>query len=96
MERVADIWSTLYALSPDRPEGDCGIKATFFASCAAILGHRPFFVVIKQRREQKAFNHVYNAVQTESGELRFYDPTPDDRPAGWEAPAVEKLLYKIF
>jgi hypothetical protein len=95
VERVADIWSTLYALNPNEPEGDCGIKSTFFASCAAILGHKPFFVVIKQRPEQKAFSHVYNAVSL-NGELKFYDATPEDLPAGWEAKAGAKLLIPIF
>lgn len=94
-ERVADIWSTLYALNPDEPEGDCGIKSTFFASCCAILGHKPYFVLIKQRPEMAAFNHVYNAVVID-GELRYYDTTPEDRPAGWEAGHYRKLLYSIF
>src|SRR5687768_13331680 len=37
-ERVADLWSTLYYLN-DEPEGDCGIKSTFIATCCAALGH---------------------------------------------------------
>lgn len=95
VERVADIWSTLYALNPSEPEGDCGIKATFFASCCAILGHKPFFVLIKQRFDSRSFNHVYNAVAV-GGELKFYDATPQERPAGWEAGHYRKLLYSIF
>jgi len=95
VERVADIWSTLYALNPDRPEGDCGIKSVFMASCFAILGHKPYFVVIRQRPEQRAFNHVYNAVAVEGGVL-YFDATPEDRPAGWEANSFEKFLYPIF
>lgn len=95
VERVADIWSTMYALNPASPEGDCGIKSTFFASCCAILGHKPFFVMIKQDPRSRSFNHVYNAVVV-NGEVRYYDTTPEDRPAGWEATAFRKLLYRIF
>lgn len=95
VERVADIWSTLYALNPREPEGDCGIKSAFFASCCAILGLKPFLVLIKQRPDARAFNHVYNAVVID-GELRYYDATPEDRPAGWEAGYYKKLLYPIF
>lgn len=95
VERVADIWSTLYALNPNEPEGDCGIKATVFASCCAILGHKPFFVLIKQSKGQAAFNHIYNAVLV-NGELKYYDATPQDRPAGWEAGHFRKLIYRIF
>ena len=95
VERVADMWSTMYALNPNGPEGDCGIKSTFFATCAALLGHRPFFVVIKQLPEMPNFNHVYCGVDV-AGERRFYDPTPEDKPAGWESPAYEKKLYPIF
>ncbi len=95
VERVADIWSTLYALNPNEPEGDCGIKSLFFASCCAILGHKVFFVVIKQRPDQRAFNHVYNAVLL-NGEIRYFDATPQDKPAGYQAPNVAKFLYPIF
>lgn len=95
VERVADIWSTLYALNPNEPEGDCGIKSLFFCSCAAILGYKAYFVVIKQRPNQKAFNHVYAAVGTENG-MRYFDPTPNDAPAGWEAQSWQKFLYPIF
>lgn len=95
IERVADIWSTLYALNPNRPEGDCGIKSTFFASCCALVGHKPFFVIVKQRPGQETFNHVYNAVLID-GAIRYFDATPEDRPAGWEVPSVEKLICNIF
>jgi hypothetical protein len=95
VERVADLWSTLYALNPSEPEGDCGIKSLFFATCAALLGYRPFFVVIKQRSNQRAFNHVYNAVVL-NGELQYFDATPQDQPAGFEPKSVSKFLYPIF
>lgn len=95
VERVADIWSTLYALNPNEPEGDCGVKSLFFASCCAILGHKPYFVVIKQRPNQKAFNHVYNAVWID-GKMHYYDATPQDKPAGYEAKSVKKYVYPIF
>ncbi len=95
VERVADLWSTLYALNPNEPEGDCGIKSTFIATCCALLGHKPFFVVIKQRPNQKAFNHVYNAVILD-GKLRYLDATPEDQPMGFEAANWKKFLYPIF
>jgi hypothetical protein len=95
VERVADIWSTMYALNPKQPEGDCGIKSTFFATCAALIGHKPFFVVIKQDARQPNFNHVYNGVVV-AGEVKYYDATPEDKPAGWQAPAEVKKIYQIF
>lgn len=95
VERVADIWSTLYAINPEGPEGDCGIKSTFFATCCAVLGHKPFFVVIKQRPGQRAFNHVYAAIAIE-GEMRYFDPTPQDKPAGFEPQSWSKFIYPIF
>lgn len=95
VERVADIWSTLYALNPKEPEGDCGIKSTFLASACAILGHKPAFVVIKQLPNQKTFNHVYTAIIVD-GEMKFYDPTPNTAPAGYEAQSWQKMIYPIF
>lgn len=94
MERVADMWSTLYGLG-DVPEGDCGIKSTFLATCLALLGHKPFFTVIKQRPEQKAFNHVYVGAYV-GGQVVYMDPTPNEAPIGWEADSVMKLAYQIF
>ncbi len=95
VERVSDIWSTLYALNPNEPEGDCGVKSLFFASCAAILGYKPYFVVIKQRPGQRAFNHVYNAVLLD-GEMKYFDATPEDKPAGWEVDSYKKFVYPVF
>ena len=95
VERVADVWSTLYALNPDGPEGDCGIKSVFIATCFATLGHKPYFVVIKQRPDQRTFNHVYNAVAID-GKMLHFDATPEDKPAGWETRSFEKFYYPIF
>ena len=95
-ERVADFFSTLYALnSSGRPEGDCGIKSTFFATCAAALGHRPYFVVIKQTPNQPNFNHAYCAVAI-GGKLKHYDPTPEDMPSGREVRSMQKFYVPIF
>lgn len=95
VERVSDIWSTLYALDANGPEGDCGIKSTFFASCCALLGHKPLFVVIKQMKGQTSFNHVYNAVVV-GDQIKYYDATPEDQPAGFEPKSWKKFLYHIF
>lgn len=95
VERVADVWSTMYALNPEFPEGDCGIKSLFFATCCAILGHKPFFVVAKQRANQRAFNHVYNAAIIR-GQFKYFDATPESKPAGWTVDAYETKLFEIF
>jgi hypothetical protein len=94
IERVADIWSTLYGLGPE-PLGDCGIKSCFFAACAALIGYKPFFVTIRQDPASPAFDHVYAGVWID-GERRFYDATPEDKPAGWQAPSVQTLYWEIF
>jgi len=94
VERVADMASTLDGLGTRGPEGDCGIKSVFFATAAALLGYKPFFVAIKQK-PGKAFNHVYNAV-VDDGRLRYFDATPEDEPAGYEPAAFEKWIYTIF
>lgn len=97
VERVADLWSTLYALNPGNgPEGDCGIKSLFIATCCAILGHKPDFVIAKQFQNQRAFNHVYNRVLI-NGQHKYLDATPEDRPEGWHlANAYQTLIYPIF
>jgi hypothetical protein len=95
VERVADVWSTLYALNPRQPEGDCGIKSLFVASCCAIVGYKPFFVLIKQDPAAVAFSHVYNAVLV-NGRLQYLDATPEGQPMGYEAKSTQKFLFPIF
>lgn len=92
VERIADLWSTLYTLNN---EGDCGIKSVFIATCCALLGHKPFFVVIKQREGQENFNHVYNMVLVDN-KVTYLDATPEDAVYGWETDSVVKKLYRIF
>lgn len=95
VERVADIWSTLYGLNANGPEGDCGIKSGFIAACCALLGHKPFFVVIKQDARQRAFSHVYNMVLID-GQVQYLDATPEGLPMGWQAKSEVKKLFPIF
>ena len=98
VERIADLWSTFNALNtnpPYEPEGDCGIKSTFIATCCALLGYRSYFVIIKQTPNQDSFNHVYAAVKVD-GELWPLDATPEDAPMGWEAASYKKMLFDIF
>jgi hypothetical protein len=68
----------------------------FIATCCALLGHKPFFVVVKQRPDQAAYNHVYNAVLL-NGEYVYLDATPEDAPPGWHLTnAYETMLCPIF
>ena len=92
VERVADIRSTLYALDST---GDCGVKSTFVATCCALLGHKPFFVVIKQTANQASFNHVFNMVLV-NGDITYLDATPEDAVYGWKSDALVTKLYPIF
>lgn len=101
-ERVADIWSTLYGLrkSDERgvyqPEGDCGIKSTFIASCCACIGYESCFVVIKQRANARAFNHVFNVVFV-NGKWIYLDATPEEAPFGWKTDLIfEEKWFPIF
>ncbi len=92
VERVVDMWSTLCALSPGEPEGDCGIKSVFLATCFALLGEIPYFVLITQSPRDTTFRHVYVALS----DGRHFDPTPEDEPAGFEAPFLKRVYYEIF
>jgi hypothetical protein len=96
VERIADLWSALYALSPDdEPEGDCVIKSVCLATCLALLGHYPFFVVMKQSPQDQTFKHVYVGVPL-NGKKRALDPTPEETPMGFEAKSFQRVEYPIF
>lgn len=92
VERVIDPWSVVHM---DKPEGDCGVKSLFIASCCAVLGYKPYFVVIKQTPNQTAFNHVYNLVLV-GGAMQYLDATPEDAKPGEQARSVVKKIYPIF
>lgn len=99
VERVMDVWTTLYGTETDKthaPEGDCGIKSVFLASCLALLGHKPVFVIIKQDKNQSSFNHIYNGVADRAGKLRYLDATPEDKPPGYEPKSYSKFIIPIF
>ena len=95
VERVADMWSTLYALSPGEPEGDCGIKSVFLATSLALVGFEPYFVVIRQTPADVTFHHVYVGVN-DGGEHLALDPTPPRERPGWEPKAHQRAYYPIF
>jgi hypothetical protein len=97
VERVMDIWSTLYGTETDSnysPEGDCGIKSVFLASCLALIGHKPVFVIIKQSQGE-AFNHVYNGVNI-NGKVKYLDATPEEKPIGYQPKSLQKFIVPIF
>jgi hypothetical protein len=73
VERVADLWSCLFALNRDSPEGDCSIKATALATMLAMFGNKPNFVIIKQNPHSTNFNHVFCEVEI-AGEMKTLDP----------------------
>lgn len=95
VEIVSDMWSTLYALDPKQPVGDCGVKSLFIATACAILGHKPFFIVARQFENQPTFNHVFNGVIV-NGKFIYLDATPEDKPAGWAPDAYELKMLPIF
>jgi hypothetical protein len=95
VERVVDLWSTMYALNPEQPEGDCGVKSVFLATCFGLLGQVPFFLVMTQDASEQAYSHVYVGTIFE-GEFKPFDPTPEDMPSGKQAPAFKRMVYPIF
>ena len=96
VERVADMWSTLYALA-DEPEGDCGIKSTFLATTLALLGHKPLFIVLRTSPRVEYFQHVYVGVgMGGAGVVLELDPTPEDKPSGWGPQGYRKMACDIF
>jgi len=93
VERVMDLYTTLRGVENDPdfiPEGDCGVKSMFIATCAAILGHKPYFAVLKQDPNSDVYTHVFTAVGISTGEWRYYDATPEDSRPGWHAPGEIK------
>lgn len=99
VERVLDLYTTINGVDGGPvivPEGDCGVKSMFIATCAAILGHKPFFVVIKENVKDESFTHVFTAVGIANGEWRYYDATPPNSRPGWHAPSAVELWFPIF
>lgn len=95
VERVADLWSTMYALNPERPEGDCGIKSVFLATCLGLLGHTPFFVLMSETAAADSYSHVYVGTIL-NGEYIPLDPTPEDFLSGQRPAAMKEMIFPIF
>lgn len=97
-ERITDLWTTLFGLENEAeytPEGDCGIKSLFAATCLALLGHKPVFIIITQKPDAKNFSHIYNGVIID-GEIKVFDATPEEKPFGYEPKSFKKFIIPIF
>lgn len=98
VERVRDAWSTLCGVETApaySPEGDCGIKSTFLATGLGCFGLRPYYTAITTAPGQSTFKHLFISLPWR-GRLWTLDPTPPDRPAGWEAPHIRVRHFQIF
>lgn len=95
IERIADFETTYELLY-----GDCCDKSEGLATSLACLGHTPYFVVISLLPFDRLsgdwlFSHVYVGVRIK-GTHYALDPTPEDRPEGWESPATYRVGFRIF
>lgn len=95
VERVVDMWSCLYALNPEQPEGDCGIKSVFLATCLGLLGQTPFFVVMTESPSADSYSHLYVGTIFRNKAL-YLDPTPENFEAGQQPPGLVHMVYPIF
>jgi hypothetical protein len=95
VERVADFYSTLEALNPGEPEGDCGIKSTILCTSLAVCGFAPYLAVIKQTPDDCGFKHVYVSLRWGGQEMPL-DPTPLSERPGWAPRHLVKRYYEIF
>jgi hypothetical protein len=95
VERIADLWSCLYALNENQAEGDCSIKSVALATMLAIFGHKPCFAIVKAEKDDLNFSHVFVEVEID-GEFYALDPTPEDSKPFTEISAAVKERYLIF
>lgn len=94
-ETVADLWSCLYALNPNKAVGDCALKSVFIATCLSYLGLKPSFVAIQQNPKNSFFNHVFVECEL-NGKVKTLDATPVDFRLGDELPSFTRLVFRIF
>ena len=94
-ETEADLWSCLFALNPNNPQGDCAVKSVFIATCLSYLGLKPKFVAIQQVPKANYFNHVFVQVEAE-GKTIILDATPKEFRVGDELESFARLIYPIF
>lgn len=95
VERLQDLPTTIRTLT-----GDCKAKSTALATMLALIGHKPFFMVMAQRpmagNPKGEFDHVYVCVPF-NGQFKMLDPTPEGAKPGWQAPRVfARMAYRIF
>lgn len=94
-ETVADLWSCLYALNPNKAVGDCVLKSVFIATCLSFLGLKPQFVAIQQLTGVDYFNHVFVNCRI-NGVITALDATPENFRVGDELNFISKLVIRIF
>lgn len=95
IERIADLWSCLYALDPKQAIGDCVIKSVALATILATAGLKPFFVALQSDAQSTTFNHVFVGLEQNKNFLPL-DPTPKNFKPGQIAPSSKIRMFPIF
>lgn len=93
VERVADFLTT-YQLG----WGDCSDKSEVLAVGLRLLGYHPYFIVMASRHlneNEWDYSHLYVGLGEGATRLAL-DPTPQNAPLGWEAPAAARRRFDIF
>lgn len=95
VERLADSVTTLKTRA-----GDCKSKAVLLATMLAVLGQKPFFLVLSQEPWSNdprwEFSHVYVGLMFPPGQFMPLDPTPESAPMGWQGEAMVRMRFPIF
>jgi len=98
-ERVADLATTIRTGA-----GDCKSKSVALATILAILGQRPFFVVLAQTPMPSPllnwdprwqFDHVYVGLNRD-GNYMPLDPTPEAARPGRNYGEGQRMAFRIF
>ena len=91
-ETVADLWSCLYGLNPDKAVGDCAIKSVALATLLCYLNLRPVFVAFQQIPGADFFNHVAVGLVGENG-TQVLDATPPEFGPGDSVESLHRVNY---
>jgi hypothetical protein len=97
-ETVADLWSCLYGIDPQKAVGDCAVKSVALATLIALassLTVKPFFVALQQIPGADFFNHVFVGIRRGDTFVAL-DATPPEFRLGDELPSITQLHVPIW
>ena len=99
MEQLHDPLTMIDQLKRGTAQGDCDDMSLLIATLLLSIGHRPFFRIVKYKRDAPSYSHIYVVVYEKNWGQKpvriSLDAILKRSPIGTEVPHVEGREFRV-